>query len=146
MLNRQLDHLELRIIPSHHILQTSTDANDLRLNLHEERISRAEVSLAKIDIVAETVAREVADLKLAKAAGAFEREERNIRLNPQDREAWGKKNDGEKIAAMSALITELLDEGMNKRSKVLLIRENQRNPAWIKISLKYQTESTFLQR
>ena len=91
----------------------------MRLNLHEERISRAEVSLAKIDIVAETVAREVADLKLAKAAIAFELEEHNIHLNPQDREAWGKKNEDEKRAAMSALLTELLDEGMNKRSKVL---------------------------
>ena len=36
---------------------------------------------------------------------------------------------------MTALITELLDEGMTKRSKILLIRENPRNPAWIKISL-----------
>ena len=36
---------------------------------------------------------------------------------------------------MTALITELLNEGMTKRSKILLIKENQRNPAWIKICL-----------
>ena len=65
----------------------------MRLNLHEERISRTKIALAKIDIVAETVAREVADLKLAKAAIAFELEEHNIHLNPQDREAWGRKTD-----------------------------------------------------
>ena len=33
------------------------------LNLHEERISNNEIALAKIDIVTETVAREVADLQ-----------------------------------------------------------------------------------
>jgi hypothetical protein len=90
----------------------------MRLNLHEERISRNETALAKMDIVAETVAREVADLKLAKAAGAFEREERNIGLNTQDREAWGRKTDAEKREAMTALITELINEGMTKRSKI----------------------------
>ena len=82
-----------------------------------------------------TKRREVADLKLAKAAGSFEREESNIHLNPRDREAWGRKTDKEKRAPMTALITELLDEGMTKRSKILLIRENPRNPAWIKIFL-----------
>ena len=44
----------------------------MRLNLHQERISRNEIALAKIYIVAETIAREVAVLKLPKAAGAFE--------------------------------------------------------------------------
>ena len=49
-------------IPAHHILKPSADANDMRLNLHEEIISRNEIALTKIDIVAETVAREGADL------------------------------------------------------------------------------------
>ena len=39
----------------------------MRLRLHEERISNKKIAPAKIDIVAETVAREVADMKLAKA-------------------------------------------------------------------------------
>ena len=57
--------------PANTILEPSVDANDMRLKLHEERISNTENALAKIDVVADTVAREVSDLKLAKAASAF---------------------------------------------------------------------------
>ena len=63
------------------ILEPSVDANDMRLKLHEERISNTENALAKIDVVADTVAREVSDLKLAKAASAFSREEKNLRYD-----------------------------------------------------------------
>ena len=52
----------------------------------------------------------MADLKLVKAAGAFEHEERNIRLNPQDREEWGRKTEEEKRSTIVALVTELLNE------------------------------------
>ena len=34
-----------------------------------------------------------------------------------------------------ALVKELLNEGMAKRSHILLIKETQRNPVWIKLSL-----------
>ena len=86
--NLFLETFNYETVPEHHILEPSADANDMRLNLHKERISNNEIALAKIDIVAETVAREVADMKLAKAAGPFEREERRLRLNPQYREEW----------------------------------------------------------
>ena len=62
-----------------------------------------------------------------------------------------RKTDEEKRAAMTALITELLDEGMTKRIKILLIKENPRNPAWIKICLptadvKYTIEAALREK
>ena len=77
-------------IPDQHILKPSADANDMRLNLHEERISRNEIALANIDIVAEMVAREVADLKLAKAAGAFEKNATSVSTRKIEKLGEGK--------------------------------------------------------
>ena len=101
--NLFLESFNYETAPEHHILEPSADANDMRLKLHEERISNNEIVLAKIDIVAETVAREVADMKLAMAAGAFECEE-------------------DKRETIVALVTELLNERMAKRSQILLIK------------------------
>ena len=117
------------------ILEPSVDANDMRLKLHEERISNTENALAKIDVVADTVAREVSDLKLAKAASAFYREERNLRLNPQDRDAWGKKSEEEKMKTIEDLVKQLLDGERLSRSQIRLVKENPRGPAWIKLTL-----------
>ena len=81
------------------------------------------------------MAREVADLKLANAACAFATEEKCLRLNPQDREGWGKKSEEEKRKAIQDLVTQILGEEIYKKSNVRLIKESLRNPAWIKLFL-----------
>ena len=72
----------------------------MRLKIHEERLLKCEEGLTKIGVIGETIAREVADLKLAKAASAFATEEKCFRLNPQDRDGWGEKSEDEKRKAI----------------------------------------------
>ena len=47
-----------------HVLEPSADASDMRLTLHIERIYRLELQQIKIEIVADTLAREVAELRV----------------------------------------------------------------------------------
>ena len=116
-------------------LEPNADSNDMRLNIHEERLQKCEEGLKKICVIGETVAREVADLKLAKAACAFATEEKCLRLNPQDREKWGKKTEEEKKKMIQDLVTQILNEDTSRKSNIRLIKESQRNPAWIKLFL-----------
>ena len=82
-------------------------------------------------------------LKIAPAASAFSREENNLRLNPQDRDAWGKKSEEEKKKTITDLVKLLLDGERSSRSQVRLIKETQRGPAWIKLSL-HSNEDKFI--
>ena len=50
--NLFLETFKYNAIPDHHILEPSTDANDMRLNLREERISKNQITLTNSDIVA----------------------------------------------------------------------------------------------
>ena len=68
----------------------------MTLQLHKERLTKVESVFMQVAVIKGTLARDVADLKLAKAASAFAMEEKNLRLNPQDKDAWMKKSEDEK--------------------------------------------------
>ena len=67
-------------------MEPSADANYFRLNMYEDRIAALESQVVKVDLVAKTLAREVANIKQAKASAAFEREEKKLRLKQQKSE------------------------------------------------------------
>ena len=117
-------------------LEPNADSNDMRLKIHEERLSRCEKGLTKVEVIGETIAREVADLKLAKASSAFATEDKCLRLNPQDREGWGKKSEDERRSTIQDLVTKILGDEESKKVNIRLIKESQRNPAWIKLFLQ----------
>jgi hypothetical protein len=74
------------------LLEPSADANHFRLKMYEDRIAALESKVVKVDIVAKTLAREVANIKQAKASAAFEREEKKLRLkqkkSDQTKDYW----------------------------------------------------------
>ena len=82
----------------------------MTLQLHEERLTKVESVFTQVAVIKRTLAREVADLKLAKAASAFAMEDKNLRLNPQDKDIWRKKTEEEKKEAIETLLKELLGE------------------------------------
>jgi hypothetical protein len=73
-------------------LEPSAEANYFRLNMYEDRIAALESQVVKVDIVAKTLAREVANIKQAKASAAFEREEKKLKLKQkkshQNKDYW----------------------------------------------------------
>ena len=113
----------------------SVDSNEMTIKLHEGRITKVESVFTEVEVIKNTLVREIADLKLAKAASAFAMEEKNLRLNPQDKDAWRKKTEDEKKETNENLLKELLGDKRGQKVPIRLIREGQRTPAWIKISL-----------
>ena len=113
----------------------SVDSNEMTLKLHEGRITKVESIQTEVSVIKNTLAREIADLKLAKAASAFAMEEKNLRLNPQDKDAWRKKSEEEKKENIEKLLKELLGDRRGQKVPIRIIKEGQRTPAWIKISL-----------
>ena len=76
----------------------------MTLQLHETRITKVESVFTEVAVIKNTLAREIADLKVAKAASAFAMEEKNLRLNPQDKDAWRKKTEEEKKGTIETLL------------------------------------------
>ena len=113
----------------------SVDSNEMTLKLHEGRITKVESIQTEVSVIKNTLAGEIADLKLAKAASAFAMEEKNLRLNPQDKDAWRKKSEEEKRESIEHLLKELLGDKRGKKVPIRIIKEGHRTPAWIKISL-----------
>ena len=113
----------------------SVDSNEMTLQLHENRLTKMEAVFTEVAVIKNTLARELADLKLAKAASAFAMEEKNLRLNPQDKDAWRKKSEEEEKKTIETLLKELLGDKRGQKVPIRLIKEGQRTPAWIKISL-----------
>jgi hypothetical protein len=92
--------------PSHDVplLEPSAASNDFRISRQDERIAALEAKQVKVDIVAETLAREVGDLRQAKATAAFEREEYKIKLTHQDKDAWSKVSEELKKTEITTIL------------------------------------------
>ena len=126
--------------------QPNPDSNSMKLNLQEGRLSEVEKSVNKMEAVSTILVKEIADLKLAKAAAAFGAEERHIRLNPLDRDDWRKKTDEDKRKKISDLLKITLNNHTADKFQIRMIKEGARSPDWIKLTLptgedKYKFEA-----
>ena len=76
----------------------------------KSRLTKVEAVFTEVAVIKTTLAREIADLKLAKTASAFAMEEKNLRPNPQDKDAWRKKTEEEKKETIETLLKVLLGD------------------------------------
>jgi hypothetical protein len=117
------------------LLEPSAASNDFRITRQDEKIAALEAKQVKVDIVAETLAREIGDLRQSKAAAVFEREEIKIKLVPQDKDAWSKFTEELKRKEILNILEGMLGNEMAARSQIFVRNANEITPPWIKVTL-----------
>ena len=113
----------------------TVDYNSMEIELLKKQVWDMKAASAADKPQKRVIIAEIADLKQDSLTAAFMEEEKRIRLDYQDKDAWKNSNDAQRQELIQVLLKRMYPSS-HGRVSVFLTKGNSKFPPWTKLSFE----------